>query len=284
MKAGSSEQAERTSGPTTVIRPLSGWMPINFRELWMYRELLYFLTWRDIKVRYKQTAIGAAWAIIQPIVMMVVFTFLFGNLLNVPSEEIPYPLFNSVVLVPWMFFAQGITLASNSLVSNVSLVQKVYCPRLALPVAGILSPLVDFVIAFVILIGMMFYFGYPPTLRILWLPAFLLLAVMTALGVGLWLSAINVRYRDVRYAVPFLVQLWFFVSPVVYGSSLLPESWRVVYGLNPMVGVIEGFRWSLLGTNPPGSLMMVSAIIVIVLLVSGAFYFRRMEKTFADVI
>ena len=284
MKAGNSEQANRTSVPTFVIRPLSGWMPFNFRELWAYRELLYFLTWRDIKVRYKQTALGAAWAIIQPFVMMVVFTFFFGNLLDVPSEGIPYPLFSYAALLPWTFFSAAITRASSSLTTNINLVQKVYCPRLALPLSSILSPLVDFTIAFVILIGMMFYFGYPPTIRILWLPAFLLLAVMTALGVGLWLSAINVRYRDIRYAVPFLVQIWLFASPVVYGSSILPESWRVIYGLNPMAGVIEGFRWALLGTNPPGALLAVSVIIVLVLLISGAFYFQRMENTFADVI
>lgn len=259
-------------------------MPINLRDLWAYRELLYFLTWRDIKVRYKQTVLGFAWAIIQPFAMMVVFTLFFGNLLNVPSEGIPYPLFNYAAMLPWTLFAQGISRSSDSLVGNTNLVQKVYFPRLIMPLASVLAPVVDFAIAFVILIGMMFYFGYPPTLSILWLPVFIILALITALGVGLWLSVINVKYRDVRYTIPFIVQLWLFASPVVYSSSLLPGRFQAIYGLNPMAGVIEGFRWALLGTEPPGSLIAVSAIIVIVILISGAFYFRRNEKSFADVI
>ena len=270
--------------PVTIIRPLRGWVPINFRELWAYRELLYFLTWREIKVRYKQTVLGFAWAIIQPVMMMVVFTLFFGRLAKIPSEGIPYPIFNYAALLPWTLFAGGITRSSNSMVEQANLVKKVYFPRLVMPISGILSPLVDFAIAFTVLIGMMFYFGYAPTLRMLWLPAFLLLALMTALGVGLWLSAINVQYRDVRYALPFLVQLWLFASPVVYSSTLLPKAYQVVYGLNPMAGVIEGFRWALLGTNPPSQLLAVSVIIVLLILVSGAFYFRRMEKEFADVV
>lgn len=259
-------------------------MPIDFRELWRYRELLYFLTWREVKVRYKQTVLGFAWAIIQPFCMMIVFTLFFGTLAKIPSEGIPYPLFNYAALLPWTLFAEGIRRSSNSLVENINLVQKVYFPRLAMPLSGILSPVVDFAIAFTILIGMMFYYGYSPTPQVLWLPLFLLLAVLTALGVGLWLSAINVRYRDVRYTIPFIIQLWLFASPVVYSSSLLPESYRALYGLNPMAGVIEGFRWTLLGTDPPGLLIAVSAMIVVALLISGAFYFRRSEKTFADVI
>ena len=283
--AGGSEQhLSRGTLPVIIIRPSQGWIPVNLRELWEYRELLYFLTWREIKVRYKQTLLGFAWAVIQPLMMMIVFTLFFGNLAKVPSEGIPYPLFNYAALLPWMLFAEGVTRSSGSLIMSSALIQKVYCPRLVMPVSGILSPIVDFAIAFVILIGMMFYFGYPPTVGMLWLPAFTLLAIMTSLGVGLWLSAINVRYRDVRYVVPFLVQLWLFASPVVYSSSLLPERFQVLYGLNPMAGVIDGFRWSLLGTNPPGTLLVVSVIIVIVLLISGAFYFRRMERTFADVI
>lgn len=266
------------------MRPSRGWVPINLRELWAYRELLYFLTWRDIKVRYKQTVLGFAWAIIQPLMMMIVFTLFFGTLAKIPSEGIPYPLFNYAALLPWMLFAEGINRSSISLVQQAGLVQKVYFPRLVMPLSGILSPVVDFAAAFTILIALMFYFGYPPTVRILWLPAFLLLAIMTSLGVGLWLSAINARYRDVRYTVPFLIQLWFFASPIVYSSNLLPERFQIIYGLNPMAGVIEGFRWALLGTNPPGSLLTVSVIIVVTLLISGAFYFRRMEKTFADVI
>ena len=285
MRTSNTKQiTEAIPTPTITIRPSRGWVPIDFRALWEYRELLYFLTWREIKVRYKQTLLGFTWAIIQPFAMMVVFTLFFGTLAKVPSEGIPYPLFNYAALLPWMLFAEGISRASGSLVQDANLVQKVYFPRLAMPLSGILSPLVDFAIASTILIGMMFYFGYPPTVSILWLPAFIILAMMTALGVGMWLSTINVKYRDVRYVIPFLIQLWLFASPVVYSSTLLPQRFQVVYGLNPMAGVIEGFRWALLGTEPPGSLIAVSAIIVIVILVSGAYYFRRMEKTFADVV
>lgn len=278
------QNSDKVGAPIVVIRPLRGWVPINLREIWAYRELLYFLTWRDVKVRYKQTVLGFAWAILQPFLMMIVFSLFFGNLLNVPSEDIPYPLFSYAALLPWTLFAQGINRSSDSLVGNISMVQKIYCPRLILPIAGILAPVVDFAIAFVILIGLMFYFGYTPTVRILLVIPLLLLALLTALGVGLWLSAINVRYRDVRYAIPFLVQLWLFASPVVYSSSLLPQQFQVIYGLNPMAGVIEGFRWALLDTDPPGSLLIVSVLIVIIVLISGAFYFRRMERTFADVV
>ncbi len=267
-----------------VIRPSRGWVPIDFRALWAYRELLYFLTWREVKVRYKQTALGFAWAIIQPFMLMIVFTLFFGTLAKVPSEGIPYPLFSYAALLPWTLFAEGITRSSMSLVQDANLVQKVYFPRLVMPLSGILSPVVDFGIAFIILVGMMFYYGYAPTVSVLWLPVFILLALVTALGVGLWLSAINVKYRDVRYVIPFLIQLWLFASPVVYASSLLPQQFQVIYGLNPMAGVIEGFRWALLGTEPPGSLIAVSVIVVIVVLVSGAFYFRRSEKIFADVV
>ncbi len=259
-------------------------MPIDFHALWAYRELLYFLMWREVKVRYKQTALGFAWAIIQPFFMMIVFTLFFGTLAKVPSEGIPYPLFSYAALLPWTLFAEGITRSSMSLVQDANLVQKVYFPRLVMPLSSILSPLVDFGIAFIILVGMMLYYGYAPTVRVLWLPAFILLAMVTALGVGLWLSVINVKYRDVRYVIPFLVQLWLFASPVVYASSLLPPRFQAIYGLNPMAGVIEGFRWALLGAERPGSLIAVSVIVVIVILISGAFYFRRSEKTFADVV
>ena len=285
MRANSSKhETSVNSTPMTIIRPLRGWRAINLGELWAYRELLYFLTWRDIKIRYKQTVLGFAWAILQPLLMMVVFSLFFGNLLNVPSEDIPYPLFNFTAMLPWILFAQGITRSSESLVANVNMVQKVYFPRLIMPLSGVLAPVVDFAIAFVILIGMMFYFGYSPTIRILWVLPFLMLALFTALGVGLWLSVINVRYRDVRYAVPFLTQLWLFASPVVYASSLLPQKFQAIYGLNPMAGVIEGFRWALLGTDPPGSLIAISVTIVLVILISGVFYFRKNEKNFADVI
>jgi len=270
--------------PVIVIQPLKGWIPINLSELYTYRELLYFFIWREIKVRYKQTALGAAWAVIQPLFMMVVFTLFFGRLAKIPSEGIPYPLFNYAALLPWTLFAEGITRSTNSMIQDANLIKKVYFPRLVMPISGVLSPLVDFAIAFTILIGMMLYFGFTPAIRILWLPAFLILVLITALGVGLWLSAINVQYRDVRYAVPFLIQLWLFASPVVYSSTLLPEKYRIIYGLNPMAGVIEGFRWALLGTTPPGSLLAVSVMIVVVILISGAYYFRRMEKTFADVV
>jgi len=273
-----------SSIPTVVIRPSRGWIPINFRDLWAYRELLYFLIWREIKVRYKQTLLGFAWAIIQPLFMMIVFTLFFGNLAKVPSEGVPYPLFSYAALLPWTLFAEGITRSSNSLVQDANLIRKVYFPRLIMPLAGVISPLVDFAIAFAILVVLMFYYGYAPTVTVLWLPVFVLLALMTAVGVGLWLATINVKYRDVRYVIPFIVQLWLFASPVVYSSGLLPERYQAIYGLNPMAGVIEGFRWALLGTKPPGHLIAVSVVIVVVVLISGAFYFRRSEKKFADVV
>jgi lipopolysaccharide transport system permease protein len=278
------KKLDMNSVPTLIIRPSSGWVPINFRDLWVYRELLYFLTWREVKVRYKQTLLGFVWAILQPFFMMVVFSLFFGNLAKVPSEGVPYPLFSYTALLPWTLFAEGLNRSSMSMVSNTNLIQKVYCPRLILPISGILSPLVDFAIAFVILIGLMFYYGYPPTIEVLWLPVFIILALMTSLGVGLWFSAINVKYRDVRYVIPFLTQLWLFASPVVYSASLLPKAYQTIYGLNPMAGVIEGFRWALLGTEPPGSLIAISVIAVLVILISGLFYFRRNERTFADVI
>jgi len=252
--------------------------------LWAYHELFYFLTWRQIKVRYKQTVLGFAWAIIQPVMMMVVFSLFFGNLLGVSSEGTPYPLFSYAALLPWNLFAQGVALSSNSLVSEANLVKKVYFPRLAMPLSGILPPLVDFLIGFLVLVGLMFYFGYGLTLRMLWLPVFIILAMLTAAGIGLWLSAINAKYRDIGHIVPFLIQLGLFVSPVVYPASLLPQRFQTFYGLNPMAGVIEGFRWTLLGTEPPGYLIAVSAAIVILLLVSGLYYFRHREKEFADVL
>lgn len=267
-----------------LIKPLRGWIPINLYELWAYRELLYFLVWRELKVRYKQTVLGATWAIIQPFFMMVVFTLFFGKFVDVPSEGLPYPLFSYAALLPWLLFSEGVNRSVDSLIQDANLIKKVYFPRLLMPFAGIISPLVDFAFAFLVFIGLMFYFGFSPTIRILLLPVFLLLALITALAVGLWLSAINVQYRDVRYTIPFLIQFWFFASPVVYSSVSLPKSWQLVYGLNPMVGVIEGFRWVLLGTEPPGLLMTVSIMIVLLILISGAFYFRRMEKTFADVV
>ncbi len=274
-----------SSAPTVVIRPSRGWIPINFRDLWSYRELLYFLTWRDIKVRYKQTAIGFAWAVIQPVFMMVAFSLFFGTLAKMPSENIPYPLFNYAAVLPWTLFASGITRSSNSLVQDANLIQKVYFPRLLMPLAGILSPLVDFAIAFLILIGLMLYFAYYPGVMMFWILPFLLLELMLALGIGLWLSAINVEYRDVIHAIPFLVQMGLFASPVVYPSTFVPERFQTAYGLiNPMAGIIEGFRWAILGTEPPSYLLIASAAIILIVLISGAFYFRRREKAFADVV
>jgi lipopolysaccharide transport system permease protein len=270
--------------PLIVIRPINGWMPLNLGELWDYRELLYSFIIRDIRIRYKQTALGAAWAVIQPLFMMIVFTLAFGRLAKIPSEGLPYPLFSYAALLPWTLFSEGIARSTNSMITNANIMTKVYYPRLIMPISGILSPLIDFTIAFIILLGMMLYYGFIPTINILFLPAFILLALGTSLGVGLWLSALNVQYRDFQYTVPFLIQLWLFASPVVYPSSLLPEPYRALFGLNPMAGVIEGFRWALLGTAPPSYLIAISALMVVALLISGALYFRRMEKTFADVV
>ena len=255
------------------------------RAVWEYRELLYFLAWRDIKVRYKQTVLGGAWAIIQPLTTMVIFTIIFGQLAKIPSDGIPYPIFSFCALLPWNYFAGAFSRSSGSLASSAHLISKVYFPRLVIPISSLLSGLLDFAIAFIVLIGLMFWYNIMPTIAILWLPAFLLLAVATALGVGLWLGALNVQYHDVGYLVPFLSQLWMFATPVVYPSSLIPERWRVLYGLNPMAGVVEGFRWALLGQgNVSGPMLAVSVLVTLVLLVSGAYYFRRMEKTFADVV
>jgi lipopolysaccharide transport system permease protein len=271
--------------PTLFIRPSPGWVSLRLKELWEYRELLYFLTWRDIKVRYKQTVLGAAWAIIQPFFMMVVFSLFFGRLAKVPSDGLPYPLFAYCALLPWQLFAHALTESSNSLIASERLITKVYFPRLVIPISAVLSGLVDFGIAFVVLMGMMAFYGVAPGPAIFTLPLFILLALLTALGVGLWLSALNVQYRDVRYTLTFLVQFWLFATPVAYPSSLVPGPWRVVYGLNPMAGVVEGFRWALLGkAEGPGPMLAVSIIMVILIFVGGLYYFRRMEKTFADVV
>jgi lipopolysaccharide transport system permease protein len=265
------------------IRPPSGWTALKLDELWEYRDLLYFLAWRDIKVRYKQTALGAAWAVIQPFFTMVVFSLFFGKLAGLSSDGVPYPLFSYAALVPWTFFANGLAQSSDSLVGSANLVRKVYFPRLAIPIAAIVSGAVDFCIAFVVLLAMMPYFGVTPTANVVWLPLFALLAVVTSLGVGLWLSALNVQFRDVRYVVPFIIQFWLFATPIAYSSSLLKEPWRTIYGINPMAGVVEGFRWALLGTNSaPGRMVAVSSAVAVVVLIASAYYFRRMEHTFAD--
>jgi lipopolysaccharide transport system permease protein len=271
--------------PTLLIRPSRGWAALDLADLWQYRELIYFLTWRDIKVRYKQTALGAAWAIIQPFFTMVAFSIFFGHLAGIPSDGLPYPIFAYCALLPWQLFAHALTESSNSLVANERLITKVYFPRLVVPISAVLAGLLDFLVAFVVLIGMMMYYHIRPTAAVWTVPLFLLLAVGAALGVGLWLSALNVQYRDVRYTIPFLTQFWLFLTPVAYPSTLVPVSWRALYGLNPMAGVVEGFRWALLGkTEGPGALLAVSVTIVVLVLVGGLYYFQRMENTFADVV
>jgi lipopolysaccharide transport system permease protein len=271
--------------PRTRRSPSVGWAWPKLRELWEYRELLFFFAWRDIKVRYRQTVMGALWAIIQPFFTMVIFSLFFGRLANIPSDGVPYPVFSFAALVPWTFFANALAQASNSLVSNANMIKKIYFPRLALPIATVLAGVIDFALAFIVLLGIMLFYGLAPTVNIIWLPLFVLLALVTSLGVSLWLAAMNVQFRDVRYTIPFLTQAWLFVTPIAYPSSLLPESWQTVYGLNPMAGVVEGFRWALLGTDTaPGKMIIVSALVAVTLFVSGAFYFRRMEQSFADVL
>ncbi|MGA2161182.1 MAG: ABC transporter permease [Methanoregula sp.] len=275
---------QESTVPTLIIRPPRKWVPVDLHELWAYRELVTSFTLRDIKLRYKQTGLGIAWAVLQPLLTMVIFTVFFGGLAKIPSDGVPYPLFVLAALLPWTLFAEGLTRSTTSMVTNANIMTKVYFPRLIMPLSSIISPLVDFAVSFLILLAMMVYYGYAPTLNILFLPLFLLLALATSLGVGLWLSSLNVKYRDFQYTVPFLIQIWMFASPVVYASSLVPASLRVWYGLNPMAGVIEGFRWALLGTGAPSAMVLVSVGMVIVLLVSGMFYFRRMEQYYADIV
>jgi lipopolysaccharide transport system permease protein len=271
--------------PVTIIRPSRGWLSLQLRELWEYRELLYFLVWRDIKVRYRQTVLGAAWAVLQPLFTMVVFSVFLGRLAGVPSDGLPYPIFAYCALLPWQLFAYALTESGNSLVANQTLITKVYFPRILIPLAAVLAGLVDFSIAFVVLLGMMFYYGIVPTAAVVTLPLFLLLAIGSALAVGLWLSVLNVQYRDVRYTIPFLTQFWLFATPIAYPSTLVPEQWRLLYGLNPMAGVVEGFRWALLGTSgTTGQMSIVSALVVIVLLIGALAYFRRTEARFADLV
>jgi lipopolysaccharide transport system permease protein len=271
--------------PVLRIEPSAGWGTLNLRELWTFRELFYFLTWRDIKLRYKQTELGIAWAILQPLLTMVIFSLFFGRLAKIPSDGIPYPVFAFTALVPWIFFANGLTQASNSLVGNSNLITKVYFPRIMIPISSVLSGTFDFALAFAVLLGMLAYYRMPVTSAICFLPLFLLLALVTALGAGLWFSALNVRYRDVRFVMPFLVQIWMFATPIAYPSSLIPGNWRILYGLNPMVGVIEGFRCMLSGIQTQPSLMIaVSSVVALAILAGGVFYFKRVEKTFADVV
>jgi lipopolysaccharide transport system permease protein len=267
------------------IQATDGWVSLRLGELWNCRELFYFLVWRDIAVRYKQTALGASWAIIQPLFTVAIFSIFFGRLAKIPSDGIPYPMFAFTALVPWTFFSYGLNQSSNSLVGSANLITKVYFPRLIVPIASVIAGTVDFLLAFGVLLLMMAYYHMVPTRNIIFLPAFFFLTLITSLGIGLWLSALNVKFRDVRLVLPFLVQLWMFATPIAYPSSLLHDPWRTIYGLNPMVGVVEGFRWALLGVKePPGPIVVVSAAMSVLLLLGGVIYFRRMEKTFADLV
>ena len=270
--------------PVIRLQASGRWVGLGLSQVWEYRELLYFLVWRDIKVRYKQTVLGAAWAIIQPFFTMLIFSVVFGRLARIPSDQVPYPLFCFAALVPWTFFSSGMLQAANSLVSNTNLLKKVYFPRLVLPAAAIVAMIIDFGCALLVLLAMMAYYGVVPPLAAVAVPLFLLLAFATALGAGLWLSALNVKFRDVKYVVPFLLQVWMFATPIAYPSSLLDGPWRTVYALNPMVGVVDGFRWALLGTaTAPDPTLAVSTAVALLLLISGAYYFRQTERTFADI-
>src|SRR5712692_5277111 len=273
-----------TTATTRRLAPSHGWDPRTISELWAYRELLYFLIWRDVKIRYKQTALGAGWAVIQPVMTMVVFTIFFGRLAKVPSDGLPYPVFAFAALVPWTYFASALTGGSTSVNRYQRIISKVYFPRLLIPGSAVIAPLVDFAVAFLVLLGLMAWYRVTPGMSIVWLPGLMLLAVATAASVSIWLSVLNVRYRDIQYVIPFAMQIWFFATPVAYPASLVPEKWRALYGLNPMAGVIEGFRWALVGGPAPGLMTLFSAVVVFATLAGGVVYFRRFEGTFADVI
>jgi len=280
-----STRPSRPDEDVIILRPSRGWTALNLRDLWYYRELIYFLTWRDVIVRYKQTVLGAAWAVLQPLVNMVVLSVIFGTFARLPTDGIPRPIFTFAALLPWGLFSKALSDAGRSMLSNRSMITKVYFPRLIIPLSSVLGGVVDFAIQFLILLAMMFYFRIAPTPAVWTLPFFVLLALITALGFGLWLSALNVLYRDVGYILPFLTQLWMLLTPVAYSAAnVVPEEWALLYALNPMVGVVEGFRWALLGTQPPGPMLIVSTVISILILISGMYYFRRMERTFADMV
>jgi lipopolysaccharide transport system permease protein len=282
---GNSGVQKGSNSSVTIIKPSYGWSALNLHDLWTYRELILFLTWRDLKVRYKQTLFGASWAILQPFLTMVVFSIFFGNLAEIPSDGVPYPIFSFTALLPWTLFSKALQDASKSLVASSHMITKIYFPRMILPLSAVLAGLVDFFIAFAVLIGMMFYFGIMPTANVWMLPLFLLLALITAIGVGLWLSALNVLYRDIGYVIPFLTQFWMFITPIAYPSSMVPEKWQAIYAINPMAGVVDGFRWALMGTGqPPGLMILVSSLVAVVLLISGMFFFRRMERLFSDMV
>lgn len=268
----------------TIIEASNIWTIFNLGELWKYRELLYFLVWRDVKVRYKQTVFGVAWAVIQPLLTVIVFSIFLGRLARVPSDEIPYPLFCFVALLPWTFFASGLTQSSNSLVGNTNLITKVYFPRLVIPISSVFVGFLDFFIAFVILFGLLIFYKIHLTAAVIWLPVFIVLMLIITLAMGLWLSALNVHYRDIRYAIPFLTQFWFFATPIAYSSSLLSEPWRTLYGLNPLVGVVDGFRWALFASTPSLSTIGLSGVIAVMLFVTGIYYFLYTQNVFADII
>jgi homopolymeric O-antigen transport system permease protein len=285
LQTSANVQVPHASLPLLVLEPSNGLTRLNLGDVWTYRELLYFLIWRDIKVRYKQTALGAAWAILQPVTTMCVFSVFFGHFAKMPSDGVPYPVFAFAALLPWQLFAYGLNESANSLVGSQSLITKVYFPRLIVPLAAVLAGLVDLGIAMLVLFAIMWYYGIVPTASVVWLPLFIAFAVITALAVGLWLSSLNVKYRDVRYTIPFLTQVWMFATPVAYPSSIVPDHWRVWLGLNPMAGVVEGFRWALLGNpHPSVPLLAVSIAAVTALLVLGLAYFGRTERTFADLV
>jgi lipopolysaccharide transport system permease protein len=278
-------ETQTRSAATIVIEPSRGLADFNLKEIWDYRDLMFFLAWRDINIRYKQTLLGAAWAVVQPVLTMILFTIFFGRLAEVPSEGAPYPLFVFAALLPWQYFSTTLGNAANSLVNNSNLLSKVYFPRLLIPLTSLFPPAVDFLIAFIVFIGLMFYYRWPPAPNVIWLPAFLILGMVTTLGVGLWFAAMNVKYRDARHIVSVLIQFGMFVSPVVYPSRMVPMPWLNFYALNPMAGVIEGFRWALLGTGAaPLRVIAISSMAAVALFVSGLYYFRYTEKTFADVI
>jgi len=277
--------SEAVHTPVLVIEPKKGLRWIDLGELWNYRELLGFLIWRDVGVRYRQSLLGAGWAILQPLLTMIIFTIIFGRLAKIPSDGIPYPIFSYCALLPWTYFTRSIIATSDSVVGKTDLISKVYFPRMLLPLSGVLVGWVDFIIAFSILVLMMFWYGVAPAYGVLLLPLFMLMTMLTALGTGLWLTALNVKYRDIKFVVPFLTQLWMYGSPIVYSTTIIPEKWRSLYALNPMAGVIEGFRWALLGKPAPDwTMAAISLVVILILVLSGICYFRKMERTFADII
>jgi lipopolysaccharide transport system permease protein len=273
-----------TAGQAVRVQPARSWQGLAIGELWSYRELAYFLVWRDLKVRYKQTVLGIAWALVQPIVTVVIFSIVFGRIADLPSDAVPYPVFTLTALLPWQLFSSAFTGAANSVVGSASLVSKVYFPRLVVPIAAVLTTLVDFLVWLLLLVAMLAWYQVIPSANVVWVPALVVLTVGVALGIGLWVAALNVRYRDVRFLLPFVLQVWLFASPVAYSLALVPSEWRVLYGLNPLVGVVQGFRWAILGSEAPGMLLLASTVVTVAAVLLGAMYFRRTEDHFADLI